>query len=191
MQGSCLKKAEMQKALWCRLSGRYVTNHCVRVPLLLSFQDDMDFFGSCSNLEPPWTQQQLGPDPVSCYSLNSHPYTHEQQPLKCAHTSCLKYLLLTSEPLVISHNLNCIYMQTKALLRQNTRKHTHSHNTGISNFDMLKTINIYTECLWVVDKHLTLSTFSSFFNPDKSLQERLKYVENRDKGLCLKLFFNW
>ncbi|KAM7399555.1 hypothetical protein PAMP_018820 [Pampus punctatissimus] len=30
--------------------------------------DDMDFFGSCSTLEPPWTQQQQRPKPVSDYS---------------------------------------------------------------------------------------------------------------------------
>ncbi|KAM7413410.1 hypothetical protein PAMA_020683 [Pampus argenteus] len=39
-------------------------------------KDDMDFFGSCSTLEPPWTQQQQRPKPVSDYSPVTPPPSH-------------------------------------------------------------------------------------------------------------------
>lgn len=69
---------------------------------LLSFQDDIDFFGLCSTLEPPWTRQQPWPDPVSDFSLvhphqtqkkhRNHHYIHPDN--QCGHSAHFRALHL-------------------------------------------------------------------------------------------------
>lgn len=78
--------------LWCSRDGFQTVPGWPWVDMLLitmcvcacsSFQDDMDFFGSCSTLEPPRTQQQQRPDRVSDYCQSLHRLS---QPLAvCSH----------------------------------------------------------------------------------------------------------
>lgn len=118
-------------------------------------------------------------DPVSCYWLNSYPNTHEQQPLTSAHT-----LLFEKSAADLRAPTSNVY----TCRQKHCWGKTHSHNAGISNFDIL--INIYTECLWVVYKHWYCQHFQFLFFQIQTNHYR-KDLNVENKGLCLKLFVNW